>query len=149
MAEPLQADALGDLKTTSNTLSVWRVYEDESNLQEVILALASTRQSVSNYDYALIGDGTIAELGISLNDSPGDTLVASVNALHCDLVRLEASQVYQLAVAICANGKIDFMSEKSVGKLLAQGFQSGMVQANEINPSLRVSLTKRGLFPGS
>ena len=62
----LQADALGDLRTSDNELSVWLVEDDESNLEQVVTALAVTRQRISNVDYALFDLQFLSELNIKI-----------------------------------------------------------------------------------
>ena len=39
----LPADPIGDLKTSNNSLSLWHIEEDESNLERVVLGLIVNR----------------------------------------------------------------------------------------------------------
>ena len=50
----LQADALGDLQTSSNQLSVYHIEDDKSNLEQIVTALAASRDTIANLDYALL-----------------------------------------------------------------------------------------------
>ncbi len=62
----LQADALGDLQTSGNALSVYRV-ENETDRERVIVALAANRDNLANLDYAIFDDAGLASIGIAIN----------------------------------------------------------------------------------
>ncbi len=97
----LQADALADLRTTGNKLSVWFVNDDYSNLDRIAAALAAASDHVSNLDYALIDFDVFPELGIRVEQSDGETpdKIAS-RKWHHDLVELTASNLMELATVI-------------------------------------------------
>lgn len=42
-AGELQADALGDLRTEDNKLSIWRIEGEDQNIHDIIAAIASKR----------------------------------------------------------------------------------------------------------
>lgn len=67
----LQADALADLKTTNNELSVWHIEDDKSNLEEVVAALAANCDDVSNLDYALFDQQLLSEIDIRIKATKG------------------------------------------------------------------------------
>ena len=71
----VQADALFDLRTFSNALSVWMIEENRGNLNRIIAALAAGRETVDKLDYALIERQRLDELGIRL---------VQVNGVSCD-----------------------------------------------------------------
>ena len=50
--DELQSDALLDLQTKDNRLSVYRA-EGEEEAKQVVIALAANRESLSNLDYAI------------------------------------------------------------------------------------------------
>jgi hypothetical protein len=62
----IQSDALGDLNTSNNTLSVWYVEDDQSNLDQVITALASNRDAISNLDYVLFDISLVNSIQINI-----------------------------------------------------------------------------------
>ena len=47
------ADALRDLATTDNALSVWQIDDNETNLDRVLAAIASTRQFLLKIDFLI------------------------------------------------------------------------------------------------
>ena len=48
--DEVQADALVDLSTKDNELSVWLIENDKSNLEHVVTALAANCNTISNLD---------------------------------------------------------------------------------------------------
>ena len=101
----VQADALGDLATVDNQLSVYRV-ESQQDINRITIALAATRDNLQNVDYAVFDDAEFENIGIQISQSPGKTPDQVVNELHHDISNLTARQTAALA-AIIARGKIE------------------------------------------
>ena len=57
-----------------STLSVWYIEDDKSNLEQVAVAVASTRDSFSPFDYALVDETLLTAINIygGTFTSPGD-----------------------------------------------------------------------------
>jgi hypothetical protein len=93
------ADALVDLRSQHNVLSVWRVEPDEANLHVVIAAMASDKtERLANFDYVLLDEDVLARLNIQLIQTEGETPHLHANLQwHCDLSELTAMKVVQLA----------------------------------------------------
>jgi hypothetical protein len=89
----IQADAFNDVATKSNTLSVWEVADDKSDLEQVIIALASSCDNLSNLDYAVINSDLLKDIGIQSIATEGNTIYSKANPLHRDLVDLTASKL--------------------------------------------------------
>lgn len=132
----LQADALADLKTASNELSVWEINDDRKNLDDVVVACACTRGHLANVDYALIGQDIVTGLGIRVSRTAGVSRCPMANQFHCDLVELTATRLIQLAKMIKAWGQIARISEKAVQVLLAKAAQNGEIQVSDMEPDL-------------
>ncbi len=101
----VQADALKDLTTRENQISVYRV-GSERDIDRITIALAATRDNLQNVDYAVFDDAEFQDIGIRIKQSSGATPDSRVNRLHHDISNLTVRQVCALA-AIIANGKID------------------------------------------
>ena len=71
--DKLQADSLVDLKTENNSLSVYHIKDDLSNLEQVITAHATTRQDISNLDYILFNPELLPKLNIAIKHTKGKT----------------------------------------------------------------------------
>lgn len=136
----LQADALRDLKTTGNELSVYHVQEGETNLVQIITALAAGRDSVANFDYALISQEVVTTLQIKVKQSPGETRDATVNEWHRDLCELSADKVMDLARAIQNEAdKRRILGKKLLGHL-REAIRSGRIDRDRLKPQLKAKL---------
>ncbi len=72
-ASDAQADALDDLRTKSNALSVFVINEDRSNLERVATAFAASGDELTNIDYAIFDDDVLHRLGVPPRPEPGRT----------------------------------------------------------------------------
>ena len=134
----LQADALKNFKTTSNSLSVF-ILEDKNNeelLHRILSAIASGRNSISEVDYAIFDCAIISIVGIKHFATPGQTADQQVNSLHIDLNNLTASQVIKMAEFISKEGTLSRVSKKAIQKSISKGLSSGMLEKNRLNPTL-------------
>jgi len=113
-----QADPLGDLSTSGNTLSVYRVNNDKSNLNRIILALAAGCDNFANIDYIFFEESIIKEIGIKTDATLGTTADSEVNNLHIDLVELSASKLVKLCQMILENG--------TTGRILKDDIVTGL-----------------------
>ena len=86
--DDVPADALRDLQTGSNKLSVWLIEEDKSDLERIVVALAAMRNVLSNLDYALLDSGILDKINIKMSDSLGNSPDLTANSRwHRDLIR--------------------------------------------------------------
>lgn len=100
--EPLYENAfctgdilLSDLKTTHNTLSIW-AYNTEDEKEEVLAAIALTREHIDRLAFVIMDDTRLRELGIPLVSEEGvsdgitrkDILQRHANLTHIDFWRL-------------------------------------------------------------
>lgn len=122
-----QADALSDLETKGNALSLWFVADDRSNLEQVVSALASTRQHISNLDYALVDQRFISENNLKLQTVISNSPYEKANTWHRDLVELSASQLCALAKIIFEHGEKKRCTEKEILKLMARAIANGHI----------------------
>lgn len=94
----MPGDALSDLSTTDNQLSVWWIDEEKKVLDQVLAALALNCNYISNIDYVLIRDDHIE--AIKKLQTPGDTPDNFVNELHYSLYEITANKILSIAKAI-------------------------------------------------
>ena len=142
-AGDVPADALVDLRTQKNELSVWRVDPDEANLNAVIAALASNgTDRIANLDYVLLEDEVVAGLGIQCVKTDGDSPHLDANVRwHCDLVELTATNVVRLAEEMKrreAEHKRLFPGR--VKTILVSALQAGELQRAAVTPKLLAAL---------
>lgn len=99
--DDLQADALADLITKGNELSVFFLDQaDHEALNRLVTALASNRKTIDHLEYALFAEDVLSEIGIKVTSKEADTPDPLVNTWHRNLVELSARQLMYLAHAI-------------------------------------------------
>ena len=140
------ADVLDDLRTKQNELSVWLVREDESNVDEVVTALATNRNSLDKVDYALIDEATVGELGIDMQESPANTPFHAVNAWHRDLIELSAGKVARLANAMFSRPRRTRVTEARVRRLVRAAVSAQKIELTDLRDSIRAKI--EGDLPG-
>lgn len=133
-AGEVPADALVDLRTRGNELSVFEV-DEPKNGERIVVAFAATRNELSEIGYAIFDGAPLAVLGIAPQKSPGETPDDVVNALHYDLKALTATQVAGLAGAI-ANGTSQLILSKKLRGLLQAGLASKALDVARVNRKL-------------
>lgn len=136
----IQADPLGDLATSQNTLSVWQVEDDGSNLEQIITALASGRDSISNLDYAVFDLNLLCGIGIDIKDEPGVTPYEKANIWHKDLIELTGRKLVKLAEAMLTNAEIKRISEKEILRLIKEAVANGRIAQAKLKPSISKKL---------
>ena len=130
----IQSDALGDLQTRANKLSVFRI-ETEDDTERVAIALAANRDNLANLDYAIFEDTTLVPAGISILQQEGETPDPEANKLHYDLTNLTVRELGLLAQAVAA-GEHSRKLPKDVKAGLQRGIQSGDLDQGRLKPQL-------------
>jgi len=127
----MQADALGDLNTTEDTLFVYLVKKDKSNFNQIITALAATRDTLQNVDYALFDFQVLGSVSIEFKEVKGTTADVIVNSWHLDLIKLSPEKLLELAYAIFNHAEIGRFPKIQVIPLVVEAMKSGHLdQAN-------------------
>ena len=108
------ADALRNFKTSDNRLSVFSLAQDDM-LRQIVCAIVASPNSknVPDTDYVIFDRSIIVELGISTEETRGDTLDDEVNALHIDLTRLSGLQLTRFAEKLQEHGELGRIPKKS------------------------------------
>jgi len=138
----LQADALGDLQTSNNELSVYYIESNKSNLERVVTALAANRDFISNLDYALLDLEVLSELGIKTERRAGETPDAQVNTWHIDLVELSAHKLMDLADAIYKHADKRRLQKKKLIQLIVKAVTSKCIDGTRLSPELSKEIDK-------
>ena len=100
----IPADSLHDISTKSNKLSVWQVEENKSNLNDIIIAIATNRSCITNFDYVLIDSNILSDFNIECEKIEGASKYNRANKLwHYDLIKLSAEKLLILAEYIFYN----------------------------------------------
>lgn len=139
--EDVSADAITScLKTYQNDLSVWRISSVE-DLNNAILALisGSKQTKLSTLHYVMIDENLAFEKGLSLKETPGDTVALDLVESHRDIEELtyiKLGVVKDLILECIDNDKASFMTKKNLKDLLKDAIKNGKIQKETLNPEL-------------
>jgi hypothetical protein len=138
----IQADAFGDLSTSQNTLSVWYVEDEQSNLEQVITALSSNRDTISNLDYVLFNIDLVSSIGIKIEENKGATPYEEANHWHRDLTMITALKLFKLVEIIYnQNSEKKRVQEKNILKLINQAVQNNLIKREKLKEKIVNKLT--------
>ena len=139
----LLADPLADLNTHSNELSVYEIQADEANLTDVIVGLASGRDSLVNVDYILIDRATVEAEGFILQVTRGATPYKTANDWHMDIVGLTARRLVELAELMKAGltddeeRRLRRVQRAAVRAHLEEACRHGTLDRQRLDPRLK------------
>jgi hypothetical protein len=132
----LPADPLGDLATQDCALSVWFIDDEKSNLERVIVALAATTESLSNFDFALFDMPTLEAAGFILEPTPGETPASIVNQWHRDVIRISATNLARLAHAVWPTVQTERRSKLQLKEMIADGVKTKLLDPAKVNKKI-------------
>ena len=138
--DDIQADLLRDFETKDNTLSVWLIQDDQSNLNEVVLALAINRDTISNFDYTIFDISLLEILSIKLKVNEGNTLYKKANCWHRDLVELTINKVVKLAESLLEDAEKVRISERKIENLIQVAVNNNQIDREILKPSISKKL---------
>jgi hypothetical protein len=132
---------LRDFVPENSTLSVWYIEDDKSNLEQVAVALASTRDSFSNFDYALVDEALLTTINIKIEPTDGHTPDQEANACwHRNLVELSDSKLMALVKVILENGELGRILEKNMAVLIHQAVETGRLDRTKLGKHIAAKL---------
>lgn len=118
------ADPLGDLSTSQNRLSVYRVDEGVANVERIARALAVGGQHLDNVSYVLFNASILEKASIGLDPTDGATVDSVVNKCHADLTDLTGKKLVALTRLILLEGESDTVLKKRIVELVREGLSS-------------------------
>lgn len=126
-----RADALKNLLTTNNSLSMYRVDDPVSQVDRVLAALASTTH-LKNVDYAYLDESEVVNIGVKLHAVPGETPDEFVNTLHVNLVELTSERLSDLAKLSIKISTSKRLYVKKVKKLIKGNINNGYIDKDKV-----------------
>lgn len=138
-------DALGDLKTTQNALSVWKA-DDETDIEDAVVALALSRDKVDKIYGVNLDSDILNGKGIVFEENPGEAPEMKKEILdkHRDLVELDYWRVGYLAEymtnLVKENGPQIRFSAKNVRNLMEKYKEEDKINLDEMKPKLKKDL---------
>jgi hypothetical protein len=133
----VQADALSDLRTDDNALSIYLIQYDRSDLDRVVAAIAACGDHVSNFDYALFDESVIHDANLKIVNRPGNMPDQVVNASHHrDLIELTTGSLLLLVNAI-RDAPRERKMPKEIHELLSNAIREGNLALDRLKSTLR------------
>lgn len=132
----------GDLApSAASALSVWLVEDDESNLERIVAALAAGRKHLDKFDYALIDEQALVELGIQIEAKEELCPDEEASARwHRNMVRLTSAHLNALVLLIHSRGRLERLLKPQVESILRAAVASGRLDLSRIDKDLLASL---------
>lgn len=139
-----------DVRLAENTLSMWVCDPSDSrSIEDVVLALATNRDSVAKLDVVWIETDEVKRILIDIEEVPGLSPVTTLNDRHRDLRGIDIVKLVRLGRRISqAVGaeKYKRFTEKQVLKLIVAAIHDDRLQLLELNAKIqervRVELNK-------
>jgi hypothetical protein len=134
----LRADALRDLETEQNTLSIFEVDEGSGiSASRILAAMAARCSNLAKADFVVFDSAIFGELGIALERVEGETFDAGVNARHMNLVQLTAGKLADFGSRIRSGGDKKRYTKKDVRELIRDSVARGFIDASQLTPDVR------------
>lgn len=134
------ADAITNcLKTTRNTLSVWKI-ESEDDLDQAVLALVANQDRLETIDIVILDEKSLEDYNINIVASPGNTPVYSLINTHrdiSDLTYTELGTVKDHIVERIRSQKIIRYTASSLKNLLVEAIEEGLVKKEDLKESVQ------------
>ena len=128
--DELQGDALSDIVTKHGRLSVFNV-ANNADRQRVAVALAANREDITTLDYAVFDDSCLRDLGITVQQTRGDTPDETVNELHYELGNLTVDRLALLTRIVYA-GEHKRIHRRQINELLSEAARSRRLDEKKI-----------------
>ncbi len=126
------ADCVADLGTSNCRLSLLEIYDDRSNLSEVVVALAANSDRFSNLDYALIRRDLVESIA-KLEVTEGQTAYGRANTTwHRDLINLSGRRLAELAALIFSSAERRRVIEKDIRQMVRAALEDLRLDATKI-----------------
>lgn len=143
----LNADAISDLRTTANTLSVWKI-DELDELDNAVLALSASSKSerIETINVVWITEEEIKANGIDIDeDVPGDTVIESLVSSHRDLCNLSYSSIGQISKLIMqeiAHNNCKRYTKSQVKNVLVRAYSDDLITAEKCQKQLLLEIRK-------
>lgn len=146
-AHDLDADALNDLKTQDNTLSVWYA-ESEADLRSAIVAYLGSMDKwveLEVVEFIAIDTQEIENVGIKYNQEPNFTYIKGYEEKHRDLAELKYDSIEKLADIVIKSineGNEYLLDQGEIKELFAEVVQAGKLTSSAIDKGRHNKLRK-------
>jgi hypothetical protein len=136
-----------DLKTASNTLSLWLV-ENMKDIPKGVLALAVSRNKITRLDVMIFEDHELTEKGLLFKNTPenGHCPIEVFNDNHFDLTEMDYEKIGKFSELIISKlddkEKCIRFDKNQINEILYDGFMRGAFLLEALHESLQTDLRK-------
>jgi hypothetical protein len=138
-------DAITDLKTSENMLSIWMADSDEQ-IDESAAVVALGRTKLDKVCYVLLDNDALNQINLLLKDNKGEcrpVIDDSVLERHRDVIELDSAQLESLSAYMLdqvRHEKCSFKSSGQLKKIITKMISEKKVDPSRINDKLKVEL---------
>lgn len=141
----ISADAVtACLRTSNNTLSVWKTESGEEE-RKALLALAASLTSLETIDIVKLSAEELLDRGLVLEATPGDTVARDYIHLHRDIVNLDHGALKVIAELVkekVRDGHFTRLRKQELRTMLQAALKSGEVKIDDFPEKIRVEVLK-------
>lgn len=138
--EPPSADAItNDLRTSKNTLSVWRI-NDEKELEEAVLAIVSGQDHLETIDVVMLDDDFFVKCSIATETTKGQTPVADLVDTHRDVCQLDFWTIGMVAEHIVENikkNKLKRFTKAKLKQIIQNAIAKKRIELSDLTEDIR------------
>ncbi len=142
----LCGDAISDLRTTDNKLSVWKA-DTQEDINDAIVALALNRDSVSKLSYFFLKEEDLDKMEIKISDKQAGVaagLDSQILTKHRDLIDLDYWRLGYIAEHLTELAKDENnrknCSASEVKKLLERYKEEHKIIPEQVKDKLKINL---------
>ncbi len=141
--DDIPSDPIADLNTTENSLSIFLVNEDRSNLEQTVAAQAGTRMKADDAGYIVFSSDLLSRVGIAIDDShPGTTADEDVNSRHRDLIQLSGKKLIAFVREVMLSSEPpETLPKEDVIGILKEGVSAGRIDPGRLPDKVRKQLS--------
>ena len=141
-ADAIQADAMSDLKTENNALSLWRIDDNRINLEQVITALAANGNRPAHLDYALFDEQFLVNSEFKVEQFSGNTPYTVANSYHFHLTELSVHKLTEVAKIIKGKAERNRYTKKETLTLIKRAIDSGLISRAGLTPHILAAVER-------
>lgn len=134
--DEIPADPLSDLHTKNNTLSIFLIDENKTDLERCIAAYATckSRGELREIDYLIFDEKLIKEVGITYRQQDDNNIIdEKIRKSHWNLYEVSSQKLVALANKVIVANNVDTLSIDQVCNLINDSISKGWINKQEIN----------------
>ena len=138
-----------DLKTNDNDISVWQVANDESNIGDIALAIALTRDRIQDFYAVVLKDKDISTKKLQMNPLPGETKYENLKNEHNNIKVPTFWEIGYLAEymhkQMSNDDNVKYFTERFLKEQLYQAVKNNKISQTDIRDKKEYKKIKQAL----